>query len=79
MNNETYVLGMFENNLWSFFNGEGWVCEVKNANRLDKTLAFDLCEKFTMENIPVCIFKSAIFDIDNCPQVFSFEGDETKN
>ncbi len=78
MNDETYVLGMFENNIWSFFNGEDWVYEVQNANRLDKNLAFDLCEKFALENLQVCIFKSALFDIENCPPIFSFEDENTQ-
>ena len=73
MDNETYVLGQFENEAWSFFNGEGWVCEVKNASKLDKISAFDLCEKFSGENLQVCIFKSSIFEIENCPETFSFK------
>lgn len=73
MDNETYVLGLYENDVWSFFDGEGWVCEVKEANRMDKTQAFDLCEKFSQEDLPVVIFKSEIFDISDCPSTFTFK------
>lgn len=76
MNRETYVLGMFNDNIWSFFNGEDWIYEVHKANRLDKDIAFELCEKFALENLQVCIFKSAIFDVENCPLTFSFEDEE---
>lgn len=75
MDNETYILGMYDNEIWSFYDGEGWVCEVKDADRMDRTSAFDLCEKFSLEDLQVCIFKASIFDRENCPETFSFQGE----
>ena len=72
MDNETYVLGRFENNNWSFLDGEEWISEVKGASRLDRMSAFELCEQYSEESFQVCIFKSSIFDIENCPDTFSF-------
>ena len=74
MDNETYVLGLYENDIWSFFNGEEWVCKVQEANKLDRLCAFELCEKFAKENLQVVVFKSSIFEFKDCPADFSFEG-----
>lgn len=75
MDNETYVLGLYNKETWSFYNGENWTFEVKEATKMDRDSAFDLCEQFAGANLQVCIFKSSIFDIKNCPQIFSFEGE----
>ena len=70
MENETFILGLYDNETWSFFNGEEWVSDVREANRLDKTAAFDLCEKFAQENLHVVIFRSKIFEESD--SVFDF-------
>ncbi len=62
MQNETYVLGQYENENWLFLCGEEWLPEVKFANLLDKETAFDLCEKYTQEELHVVIFRSKIFE-----------------
>jgi|LFRM01.1.fsa_nt_gb hypothetical protein len=70
MDNETYILGLYDSEKWSFFNGEEWVSEVQEAHQLDKSSAFDLCEKFAQQNLHVVVFRSKIFE--GCDSTFDF-------
>lgn len=60
--NETYVLGQYENENWSFLFEDRWIPEVQFANLMDKDTAFDLCEKYTEEGLHVVVFRSKIFE-----------------
>lgn len=62
MENETYVLGQYENENWSFLCNEEWIPEVKAADLMDKDTAFELCEKYTEEGLHVVVFRSKIFE-----------------
>lgn len=70
MDNETYILGQYNNDSWSFLCGDQWLPEVKLANLMDKETAFDLCEKCTQEGLHVVIFRSKIFEGVDCSTLF---------